>query len=245
MDLSRVNISLADDPLSVEINARIDRAVPAELPRRYLGMSAVGKECMRQTQYAWWSKPLLSARVRSIFDRGHYFEAYTRQRLVAAGFAFAPPEALECVTLDGELRGHSDGIIIAAPPMPGLYLPTPCVWEAKALNAKNFRAVARHGFVRTFPHYGVQVSLYQRYLNKLNPALITCVNADDCASMHFSLPYDAALAELWTDRAAEIIAATRRGELLPRAYDSPDDWRCRICSHNTRCWGGGGGSASP
>jgi hypothetical protein len=89
IDLSRANISLADEPLNVEINARIDRVMIRELPRGYLGASAVGDECMRKTQYAWWSKPLLPARVRSIFDRGHYFEAYTRQRLVDVGFIFA------------------------------------------------------------------------------------------------------------------------------------------------------------
>ena len=36
-DLSRVNINLADEPLNVAINARIERALPTELPRRYLG----------------------------------------------------------------------------------------------------------------------------------------------------------------------------------------------------------------
>ena len=31
-----------------------------------------------------------------------------------------------------------------------------------------------------------------------------------------------------------IIEATRAGELLPRAYDDPQDWRCRMCSHSDR-----------
>jgi hypothetical protein len=213
-----------------------------ELPRGYLGASAVGHECMRQVQYAWWAKPLLPARVRSIFDRGHYFEAYTRQRLVNAGFAFAPAEALKFVALNGDLQGHADGIIIAAPAMPGAYLALPCVWEAKALNNKNFRAVARDGFARTFPRYAVQVCLYQKFLDQLNPALISCVNADTCETLHFVMPFDAKLADLWIERAAEIIAATRKGELLPRAFDSPEDWRCKCCEHREKCWGGASGS---
>jgi hypothetical protein len=237
IDLSRVNINLADEPLNIEINARIERTMIRELPRGYLGASAVGHECMRQTQYAWWSKPLLPARVRSIFDRGHYFEVYTRQRLVNAGFVFAPPETLAFTALNGDLQGHADGVIIAGPHLPGAYLPTPCVWEHKALNAKNFRAVARDGFARTFPRYAVQVALYQRFLDKLNPASVSIVNSDTCETLYFVLPYDARLAETWIERATEIIAATRRGELLPRAYDSPEDWHCGVCEHRRKCWG--------
>jgi hypothetical protein len=236
-DLSRANINLADDPLNVAINERVERTMVRELPRGYLGASAVGHECARQTQYDWWCKPLLPARVRSIFDRGHYFEAYTRQRLVNAGFAFAPVEALRFSALDGVLQGHADGVIIAAPATPGAYLALPCVWECKALNNKNFRAVARDGFERTFPRYGAQTRLYQYFLGDLNPALISVVNSDSCETLHFALPFDLKVAEFWIKRATEIVAATRRGELLPRAYDSPDDWRCRICSHTQRCWG--------
>ena len=110
---------------------------------------------------------------------------------------------------NGDLQGHAEGVIIAAPAMPGAYLALPCVWEHKALNAKNFRAVARDGLARIFPRYSVQVCLYQKFLDKMNPALVTCVNSDTCETLHFALPYDAELAGLWTERAAEIIAATR------------------------------------
>ena len=93
-DLSRVNISLADEPLSLAINDRIECTAVIELPRKYLGASAL-HECSRQTQFAWRCKPLLPARVRSIFARGHFFEARTREHLVTAGFTFAPTEACE------------------------------------------------------------------------------------------------------------------------------------------------------
>jgi hypothetical protein len=188
---------------------------------------------------------LLPARVRSIFARGHFFEARTREHLVTAGFTFAPTEACEFVALNGDLQGHSDGVVLRAPAMPGIYFPTPCIWEHKALNAKNWRAVARDGLEKTFLRYAVQIALYQFFLDKLNPALVSVANADSCELLHFTLPFDPKLAELWIKRAAEVIAATRKGELLPRAYDSPDDWRCKICEHRERCWGEGSASASP
>jgi hypothetical protein len=34
-----------------------------------------------------------------------------------------------------------------------------------------------------------------------------------------------------------LLASDKDGELLPRAFDDPTDWRCRIC----RCWGMRGG----
>jgi hypothetical protein len=231
-------VSLPEEPLSVGINMLVERtqAPMMELPRSYLGASIIGHECDRQVQFDWWIRPLLPARVKSIFRRGHFFEALMREHLVAAGFVFAPMESCEFVALDGNFRGHADGILINGPHLLGAYLPFPCVWEAKALNAKNWRAVARDGLTTVFPRYAVQVAVYQFYLSKLDPALITCVNSDNCEVLHFTLPFNAERARRGVDRAIAIIAATRAGELLPRFTTDPEDFRCRICSHRERCW---------
>ena len=162
---------LSFQPLSVKLNARVERAAAtaAALPRVYLGASIIGHECARQVQYDWWCVPTLPARVRSIFDRGHYFEAYTRAQLVQAGFVFAPKEALEFVALDGLLQGHADGVVTSGPTMPGVCLALPCLWECKAINGKNWRAVDKNGFTQTFPRYATQISIYQHFLNKVEP----------------------------------------------------------------------------
>jgi hypothetical protein len=110
------------------------------------------------------------------------------------------------------------------------------LWEHKAVNAKNWRAVERDGLEKTFPQYATQVALYQAYLDITNPALFTVTNADTCEWLHFLVPFNAERAQLWSDRAANIIAATRAGELLPRGFDDPEDWRCRMCPHKERCW---------
>jgi hypothetical protein len=231
-------VDLADEPLNVEINALIERAaaMTMELPRSYLGASILGHECDRQVQFDWWIRPLLPARTKSIFARGHFFEARIREQLVAAGFVFAPMESCEFVALDGYLKGHADGIIIAAPAMPGIYFPLPAIWEAKALNSKNWRAVSRDGLAKVFPRYAVQVALYQHFLEKSHPALVTCFNSDNCETLHLTLPFNAERARVAIDRAIAIIAATRAGELLPRFTTDPNDWRCAICSHRERCW---------
>jgi hypothetical protein len=236
VDFNRANLSI--EPINVAINDSIERAAAttAELPRPYLGASIVGHECLRRVQYDWWCRPVLAARTREIFDRGHYFEERARQRLIAAGFRFAPPEALAFTAAGGALRGHADGIIIHGPDLLGAYLIYPLAWEHKALNAKGWREVERDGLEKKYPQYLAQLSLYQAYLDVTNPALFTVTNADTCEQLHFLVPFNAERAQLWSDRAVAIIEATRAGELLPRAYDDPEDWRCKVCSHKERCW---------
>jgi hypothetical protein len=236
LNLNRATLSL--EPINAAINDVIERAAKtvAELPRPYLGASIVGDECSRRVQFDWWCAPLHSVRTREIFARGHYFEARMRERLVAAGFKFAPREALAFTAAGGDLQGHADGVVIAGPDLPGAYLIYPFVWECKALNTKNWRALERDGLGKTFPKYAAQVALYQAYLDLTNPALFSAWNADTCEQLHFLVPFNAERAQLLSDRAAAIIAAMRAVELLSRAYDDPKDWHCRVCPHVERCW---------
>ena len=230
---------LADEPINVALNEVIERvmASKAELPHSYLGASIVGSDCLRRVQYDWWCKPELDARTRAIFAPGHYFEARVREQLVAAGFKFAPPEAAAFRAVNGDLRGHADGAIIAGPnPLGSAYVNYPFIWECKALNAKNWRALGRNGLEKEFPRYAAQVALYQAYLKLTNPALFSTINADTCEQLHFWVPFNAERAQLWSDRAANIIAATRAGDLLPRAYSEPAKFPCKICPHVERCW---------
>ena len=236
LNLNRASLSV--EPINTAINAALERAAKtaAELPRPYLGASIVGSECLRRVQYDWWCSPVLSARTREIFARGHHHEAQMREQLSAAGFKFAPREALAFTAANGDLRGHADGVILAGPDLPGVHLIYSCVWECKALNAKNWRALERDGLEKTFPTYAAQTALYQAYLNLTNPALFTAVNSDSCEPLHLLVPFNAERAQLWSDRAVTIIEATRAGELLPRGYDEPTDWHCRTCPHTGRCW---------
>jgi hypothetical protein len=80
--------NLTDQPLNVALNSLIERTSMPELPRPYLGASAIGDDCARRIQYDWWCKPELAARVRRIFERGHFFEFRMREQLIEAGFKF-------------------------------------------------------------------------------------------------------------------------------------------------------------
>jgi hypothetical protein len=180
--------------------------------------------------------PTHSLRTRDIFHRGHVFEKLSKQHLIDAGFRFAPDNVLGFKAVDGLLRGHADGIIIAGPDLSGVYLPFPCLWEHKCLGAKGWRAIERDGLEKAYPQYAVQIWLYQAYLDVTNPALVTVTNADSCERLHLLLLFNTERAQAWSDRAVTVIEATRAGELLPRFTDNAEDWRCRFCGHRQRCW---------
>ena len=132
-------------------------------------------------------------------------------------------------------RGHCDGIIVMGPELPGVGYP--CLWEHKALGDKGWCALERDGVEKAYPHYTAQVWLYQAYLDITEqPAIFTALNANTMERLHLLVPFDAAQAQAWSDRAVAVIKATLAGELLPRAYDDPHDWRCRMCGHRARCW---------
>jgi hypothetical protein len=237
LNLNRATLSL--EPVNRAINDAIERSVAAtaEMPRPYLGASIVGHDCARRIQYEWWVRPTLAARIREIFNRGHYFEQRARQHLAAIGFKFAPPEVLSFTAVGGALRGHADGIIIHGPDLPNIYLIFPLLWECKAINAKGWRALDRDGLGKAYPQYAAQVALYQRFLGvDENPAIFTAVNADTCERLHLLIPYDADMTRATIMRAETVIAATRAGELLPRFTADQKNWRCRLCGHRERCW---------
>lgn len=237
LNLNRANLSL--DPLNSLINGAVEQASltkhAGDEPRGYLGASLIGDECSRKIQFEWMTGSTFPARVRSIFSRGHYFEIDSKQQLIDAGFLFEPSvEKLGFTAADGMIAGHADGVIVRAPA--GVDLKVPMLWEHKALNAKNFRAVERDGLAKVFPRYAAQVALYQNFLGVLNPALVTLVNADTCERLHFAVEFNARLAQEASDRAVNVIKATRVGELLPRGFDRDcEDFRCKMCSHRERC----------
>ena len=168
--------------------------------------------------------------MRSIFARGHYFEAESRQQLRRAGFVFAPHEVLGFVAADGLIAGHADGIIISVPDDVEL-CSTPALWEHKALNAKNYRAVERDGLAKVFPRYAAQVALYQNFLEVTNPALMTIVNADTCERLHFTVPFDAAPgAGGQRSRGRRDRGDARRRIAAAASIRNCEDFRCKMCS---------------
>jgi hypothetical protein len=225
-------------PINAELDELIERTAMAtpRLSRGYLGASAVGAECARKIQLDWQASSIIGAKQQRRFDRGHVLEATMRTQLQAVGFVFAPPEALEFEAL-GYLKGHADGLIMGAPAPIKAHMELPALWENKAVYAKGWRSIVKHGLAQAYPVYASQVALYQHFLKRLNPVLFTAINADTCEAVHMLVPFDRERLERTLERVSLIIEATREGRLLERAYQDPQDWHCVAqCGHRDRCW---------
>lgn len=232
--------------VSGQIAALIDAGLQAnrsqEVPRQYLGASRLGVACTRALQYEFAKAPVdygreVEGRLLRIFERGHRMEDAMVGWLRAAGFDLrtrkANGEQFGFSVADGRVQGHVDGVIVAGPE--GFRYP--CLWEMKCLGNKSWRELEKHRLAVAKPIYAAQVATYQAYLElHEHPALFTALNADSMEIYAEWVPFDAALAQRMSDRAATIITATAAGELLPRAFTESTHFECRMCSWQDRCW---------
>ena len=210
--------------------------------RSYLGASQLGASCERAIQYGYTQTPSdtgreISGRILRIFERGHLVEAKMATWLRRAGFKLRTHnrqrEQIGFSTLDGQFRGHIDGIITKGPDL----IQYPCLWENKCLGAKYWREIDKKGVAIARPEYAAQIALYQAYLElHQHPALFTAVNADTMEIYAERITFDASLAQRISDRAVKIITATKANEQLPRPFVDSTYFECRMCQWQNRCW---------
>lgn len=240
------------DAVAAAIDAALQSANAATLPRDYLGGSRLGHACERALQFEFAQAPKdegaeFTGRLLRIFAIGHALEDLAVRWLRAAGFDLyirkggrPDGEQFGFSVAGGRIRGHVDGIIAAGPAIPGLGFPA--LWECKTMNAKAWRETASKGVTIAKPIYAAQIAVYQAYMDTTvpgiadHPALFTAINKDTADLHHELVPFDAALAQRMSDRAVRVLQATDAGELLPRIAREPDHFECRMCPWATRCW---------
>ncbi len=232
--------------LTESINRLIDTALQAEDARRqkrdYLGASRIGEPCLRQTQYERQDiEPddgkRKDGKTLRILQAGHLFEDMTARELKLAGFDLKTHdkggEQFGFSVGGGQIRGHIDGVLCGGP-VTMLY---PALWEHKALGQKSWNEVVKKGVTAAKPVYAAQITMYQAYMDLTEaPALFTARNRDTQQLYHEVVPFDSALAQRMSDRAVQILEATKAGELLPRIAGNPSYFQCRWCDFAERCW---------
>lgn len=228
------------------VNALIDQALVTENDARptrdYLGGSRLGDACTRRLQYEYLKTPKdegggFSGKSLRIFALGHVLEDLAIEWLRQAGFDLRTRnrhgDQFGFSVAGGRVQGHADGVVVAAPNG----MAVPALWECKSANARNWRAIEKHGVVKAKPIYAAQIALYQAYLGLTEtPALFTAINKDSCEIWHELVPFDGALAQAASDKAVQILRACDAGEQLPRHTTDPEHFECRICSYAARCW---------
>jgi hypothetical protein len=228
--------------ISDAITAAIDAAlfIARDPPRRYLGASILGHPCARRICYAATGMPAdagreLTGQKLRIFTLGHVFEEKAAEFLRLAHFDLRTRngrgEQFGFTIVEGRIAGHIDGAIVAGP----VDLPYPLGWECKSLNARSWSDTVKRGVKLSKEIYYGQLQLYMAYM-ELEHSLFTAINKDTGELWHELVPFDPERAQALSDRAAEIIRTLDAGDLMPRCAPSRDNFTCRFCEFQDRCW---------
>jgi|TARA_R100001460_G_scaffold3951_2_gene11522 hypothetical protein len=230
------------DAIKKEVDDAILRNEQKRERRKYLGASSIGEECSRKIQYRFLNYPQdersgFSAQTLRIFQFGHEIEDYTAKWLRDAGFDLRTEdkqgEQFGFSIADDQIRGHIDGVICGGPVTMGY----PALWENKSSNDKRFQSFVRHGVAKANPTYATQIALYQTYMDlSEQPALFTVVNKNTSEVYYELVPYNQELAQAASDKAVNILTASKVGDILPRVAQSKDFFLCKFCEFRETCW---------
>jgi len=230
------------DQISKELDKAIVDKNSERKKRTYLGGSSLGESCSRKIQYRYLGTESdkgrdFTANTLRIFQFGHEIEDSVAQWLKNANFDLRTEdkkgEQFGFSIADGEIKGHIDGVICGGPVSMGY----PCLWENKSANDKKFREFMMKGVARTNQVYAAQIALYQAYMNLTeHPCLFTVLNKNTSQIYYELVPFNKALAQEMSDKAVNILDATKAKETLPRVAYSRDFFDCKWCEFQDRCW---------
>lgn len=239
------------EAIRAAIDAGTRKRSGAGKPRQYLGASSLGHICERNVQLGYIRARRLPGApepigggvpepgTQRIFDMGHTVEDLALKWLKDAGFVVRTVDRetggqYGFMVANDRFGGHCDGIIVSGP-AEGVNFPL--LFEHKALGRKSWQDVAKKGVAVAKPVYAAQVALYQSYLDLPNPALFMATNRDTAELYLELVEFDGDLAQRTSDRAVRVLTATDAGELLPRAFNSGDNFNCKFCDWRNYCWG--------
>jgi hypothetical protein len=229
---------------------------------RSISASAVGDECARRVQLGVWptfhpdkphpKKAPIDKKTAIVFARGHATETMMAGWLQEAGFDIS----LHTTNKDtgeeyqhgfsvagGHIKGFADGIVHRVPPSlwGPEWLNIKPLWENKTLGNTGWRKAWNHGIAKGHPKYDAQAHLLMPYMNA-DATLFTLLNADTGEIYSELRLFDPHIAQATSDRAVDILKATRAGDLLPKAGTlNPDTgvpgYPCAFCRFRAECWG--------
>ena len=201
-----------------------------EKSRTYMGGSILGTECDRQLWYSY-KRPWVvdSAKLQRIFDLGNILEDYVVKLLKDAGITVFDKDANgeQFGFVDGEIAGHSDGVVMGLPESD-----LPHLFECKSANDKSYKLAVKNGVEKWNIKYWVQVHVYMKKL-KLKRCLFVVINKNTCEIYIERITFDKNVANHHLLRGHEIAAMETEPE---RKYNSKTFFKCRFCNFNQECW---------
>lgn len=206
-----------------------------ESPRRYLGASIIGHDCLR---YLWLSFRGFRAapfpgRMLRLFERGRREEQMFIEELRGAGATVLDIDASTghqwaVDFCGGHVRGHADGV---ACDIPG----SGHAWhllEFKTHSEKSFSELKKKGVKAAKPQHFVQMQIYMLGL-QLNRALYLAVNKNTDELYAERIRFDKEAAESAIRRAHDVVSSNDPPE---RLSERPDFYKCKTCNFYSVCF---------
>ena len=211
----------------------------SEVPRTYLGASAIGAECDRQLWYQFRHvyRQQFEGRMLRLFETGHLEEPRIYADLEAIGIEVQPfnPETdrqFQVSVFGGHGKGHTDG---RGRSEAWFGDPAWRLLECKTHSAKSYAGVVAHGVRAAKPQHYAQMQVYM-HLGEggMREALYIAKNKDNDDLYPEIVPYDADDAEAIMARWERIIFAQAAPAKL---HENPAIPPCKWCPAREHCHG--------
>lgn len=222
----------------------IENAPPSEeWPRNYVGMSALGSDCLRKVWYEWrWANiRKIAPRLKRIFERGNIEEARIIRDLNAVGIEVFRRDGSghkhamtgavgehqeELIGFAGHAMGHPDGRALGVIEAPK----TEHTLELKTMADKYWKVFASKGVKVSHPSYYAQLQIYMRRM-KTDRALFIATNKDN-----ESREYERVYADKEKQDELERIEFSLISSEVPfgRKFVRTD-YRCKMCDQFATC----------
>jgi CRISPR/Cas system-associated exonuclease Cas4 (RecB family) len=200
---------------------------PKEEPRKYIGASSIGSQCMRQIWYAYngYEGEAITPRLARIFETGHLLERLVIKRLIDAGVSLTTniPQyqdkelsffrgTMDAVWHDNQ--GRSIAII-----------------EIKTTNNSRFNQFVKNGLLKWQPSYYAQVQAYMG-MSGINKSYVLALNKDTSQLHDESVDFNPVYYE-GLQLKAEMIHAAQ--EPPPKVNDNKAFYLCKMCRYRRVC----------
>lgn len=220
-----VPVSLHD--IADGVKFAIDCQKITSLPRPYLGMSQLGHPCSRNLWYYFrFTKELQhDARRERIFRRGSLEEPRVLKYLEGIGIKAVSTQE-EHLAIDEHLQGHTDGVVVGVPDLPGKVL-----LEIKTMADQYFKQLTKNDLKTSKLEYYCQAQVYMFY-SQCEHCLHITVNKNTEELYIEIVAFDRQEAEALVSRAIDIINAPRP---LAKLSQDPKFYRCNWCEFSGPC----------
>lgn len=207
--------------------------------RKYLGVSGLGRPCLRETWFDWrgFTPTPWDGRVLMIFEMGNQVEILLTKTLRLAGYQLEhayPERQLSFEAFGGLLRGHADGVITIW--IDGRQVRA--LLECKSANANKFEEFALRGCKSANPTYYAQVQGYMHFAG-LEHCLFLVMGKDGSQIHAETIRKDPVEVARLLEIAGKILLtndAEGKISIPDRISEDRKSQDCRWCRFSSACW---------